>query len=377
MPAPSAHNEPKLITHVPAKRWEGYYSVLVGFKIGGKELVGKFLVDSGAPQSMISPTFLSNQGAFASWIEIPKAKAQRITWSGGSGVAVPAIIGEVKLGGVALPIHDFMIHDVDLFGSPESFSTCCDGILGSDFLRHYVVEFKPGKTAELNLYAREGYDRLDRFPLVEVSFNKNQDLVSDCTATAKGSNTQVRGLRWQTGSESALEFSHHSNAERGVQRWNLGCGPVTIAKNVSVSKKEQGASESVAMDAGMELLGRDQIIFDLEHGWIWFESSRIGFADRAKSIGPQLRIHFSGRGSIAEGSRHESRISSRGAQQSRSDDGGTILSLDSKSADGMDSWEVEQRLSGVYGTQVDIEWKTGKKTSKLAPLTVPPIAPSM
>jgi hypothetical protein len=53
----------------------------------------------------------------------------------------------------------------------------------------------------------------------------------------------------------------------------------------------------------------------------------------------------------------------------------TILSLDSKSVDEMDNWEVEQRLSGVYGGTVAVEWKTGKKTSKIAPLKLPLMSP--
>ena len=378
MEIPITMTNPQLVARAPAKRWGGLFSVLVTMNIGGQELVGKFLIDSGAPKSIISPTFLQNQGAFSSWIEIPKAKPARISWSGGSGVGTPAYVAEVKISGVVVPIHQFYIHETDFFGPPESFSTCCDGILGMDFLSQYAVEFRPGKTSAINLYARAGFHPPHPIPWVEESINAHEEIVSQCDAMAKSAGHERinDSLKWDTGSEMALEFNRSNpNAKKPGLRWLLNCGTTRLGENLQIASREQGGTATTSLDAGMELMARDQFFMDLGHGRIWFNPQGLALPIVQNHSGLNLEFNY------FDGERELKVIGIRKASPSEVlrkaglKVGDTVMSLDSKSVDEMDTWEVEQRLAGVYGDSVAVEWKTGKKSSKIAPMKLPIMSP--
>jgi hypothetical protein len=360
---------PKLLARAPAKRWGGVFSVRMGVYIGGKELLGQFLLDSRAPESIISPSFLTSQGASSSWIEVPNGRAQKIAWSGGSGIGVPAVIGVAKIGGMSIPNHRFFLHEADFFGPPESFGNCCDGVLGADFFRNFVVELRPGTTSEINLYAREGYRAPQGYPWVETSFDSHRELVSDCVASSPKGDESVRGLVWDTGSEEALETQSRLPKD---SLWNLFCSHTQMTNGIQISSKESGGGpQSEPLNAGMELLGRGTFILDLGHGRIWFAPNGLALPIVQNQSGLNLEYVF------VEGDRNLKVVSIKKGSTAESlhkeglRPGMTILSLDSKSADDMDTWEVEQRLSGVYGPKLNIEWKTGKKTSKIGPLALP------
>ena len=50
------------------------------------------------------------------------------------------------------------LFDSEFFAPPENPSSCCDGVLGADFLRRYVVEAcTPGPPAEIKLWPAENF----------------------------------------------------------------------------------------------------------------------------------------------------------------------------------------------------------------------------
>jgi hypothetical protein len=374
----------RLLARAPARRWGGLYSILVSMKIQGKVLVGKFLIDSGAPVSLISPSFLQNQGAQVSWVADPKLKPSKVYWSGGSGVGNPAYVGDVSVSGLPIENHRFYLHESDFFGPPESFSVCCDGILGSDFLRQYAVEFINGKGPEVNLYARDGFS--EDTPWVETHFNPGHEIISDCTATPRqGSAPVLRGVIWDTGNEEALEFNLPPSPQaRAVSRWDLNCGPAHIANRIQASVKEaQAMTDTMPLDVGVDLMARGPFTFDLGHGRIWFSPQGLALPIVQNHSGLNLEyIYYDGdRFLKVRGIKKKS--ASESLRKAGLKEGMTILTLDGKSTDDMDTWEVEQRLSGVYGDTVAVEWETGRtkvglhvvKKSKIAPISLPPIAP--
>jgi hypothetical protein len=125
----------------------------------------------------------------------------------------------------------------------------------------------------------------------------------------------------------------------------------------------------------MELMARDQFFMDFGHGRIWFNPQGLALPIVQNHSGLNLEFTY------VDAERELKVIGIRSASPAEAlrkaglEMGMTVLSLDSKSVDEMDTWEVEQRLSGFYGDSVAVEWKTGKKSSKIAPLKLPMMSP--
>ena len=134
-------------------------------------------------------------------------------------------------------------------------------------------------------------------------------------------------------------------------------------------------TNTTPLNAGMELMGRGEFTFDLGHGRLWFNPQGLVLPIVQNHSGLNLEFTY------YEGDRYLKIMGIRkdspadALRKAGLEIGATVLSLDSKSVDDMDTWEVEQRLSGVYGETVAVEWKTGKKSSKIAPIKLPLLAP--
>lgn len=153
---------PMPVARAPARRWDGLFSVRVGVEVLGRKLLGQFLVDSGAPVSVLSPAFLRGQGVLPALIEIPHRAPEPAHFSGstsifGGALARRATIDRARLSGLELPLREVLIHDTELFAPPENLASCCDGILGMDALRKFVIEFRPGTPQEIVLWPRQGF----------------------------------------------------------------------------------------------------------------------------------------------------------------------------------------------------------------------------
>ncbi len=359
------HESKTFLARAPAKRWNGAFSVRLNLELAGVVLDGQFLIDSQAKRSMISPSWLTSQGVIPSALEELGVPPQAIVWDSASGLARVAKITRMRLGDYELPLKEFLLVDTStLFEPPETAATCCDGVLGSDFLRLFSVEFKPGKPNEIVLYDRHGFQFSADTPWTEVSLNDRGEPVSACVETSR--QTRLQGALWDTGSETALDihFPWQKPAKRAGSRWNVSCPPLEVAKGVDASE-----TSNPATTIGMPILGRGDFTFDLSNGRLWFAKDAIAAPVPQNRTGLELNYVF------VRGDRALKVVAIRPRSPAASlikdglRIGALITQMDSKSAGDMDFWEVEQRLSGVYGEWVTLEWST-RRGLKIAPLRV-------
>jgi hypothetical protein len=170
----------KLLARAPARLWDGLYSVRLSIGAAGKTLNGRFLIDPAAKESVISPAWLESQGVFPLWVVVPNEPPARVTWSGewaGNGSLVPvANIESVSLSGLSLPLNRFLLKDTEFFTPPDYLASCCDGVLGLDFLKLFPTEFQSSSPAEVKVWPIENYRGPIDSKWVEVGEIKTQDL---------------------------------------------------------------------------------------------------------------------------------------------------------------------------------------------------------
>ena len=211
-------DEMKLLARAPVKIWDGLFSIRVGITIAGRKLDGRFLIDSGTGTSVVSPEFLEGQGILSAWIEVPDAPFRRVPWgangSSRGGLAPMAAVDLVTIGNYPLKLKEFAVFDTEFFAPPESPGSCCDGVLGTDFLRDYVVELRPGPPAEVKLWPAESFHLAtvgdaegatpQDFQWVETALTPAGEVVSSCIAHLDHG-FQLVGVRWDTGRENAMD----------------------------------------------------------------------------------------------------------------------------------------------------------------------------
>lgn len=359
----------KPLARAPARRWNGLFSVRLNVEVGAERLNGQFLIDSSARASTISPDWLEGQGILKAWIEAPASRLEKFTWSGGEGLARRAMVDGVEMSGLKLDQRDFLLVGSDFYGPPVHLTSCCDGILGVDFLRNHVVEFHPGLPTEIIVWPKEGFRPPANFgssTWFEVSLSRARELVSTCSLSADTDRTnRVQGAMWDTGSEAAAEVHvpWDSLVRKNVPNgWSLTCLGETVASGLSLdppaNPSQPGLKETYpAVNIGMPVLARGPFILDLPHGRIWFTQKSLAAKVRENRTGLELEyVSASGervlkvvgftRGSASEFLRKEGlRV------------GMPILRVNGKPAEEIDLWEVEQRLAGAYGERVSLEWE--------------------
>jgi hypothetical protein len=398
-------DESKLLARAPAKTWDGLFSVRLNLTIGARKLNGTFLIDSGSGTSIISPDFLNGQGILPAWIAVPGAPFRRIPWggsgvSGEGGLAPVVAVDRVELGNTQLELTEFALFDTEFFSQPDHPSSCCDGVLGSDFLRRYVVELAPGPPSEVKLWPAENFhvgpdtivyanNPVTGEPLppsepaenpvqwFEAALTPGGDPVSACIASRPGHAPSLAGVRWDTGRENALYVHLPWQAAARAGRptgWDIRCGPATeisIANDVPATfVKPDGTPESAAIRTrvpaftiGMELLSRGRVFFDLPHGRIWFPDRTSEAPLRRDRSGLVVQYEFiKSRGDaralivkdIKKGSPAEA-LRKRGLRP-----GMVISQIEKIDAENLDEWKVKRYFAGVYGERVYVQWKTPK-----------------
>jgi hypothetical protein len=304
-------SEPKLLARAPVRLWNGLYSIRADVKVAGKTLNGRFLIDSGATHSVLSPTWLENQGIHPIWVEQLDSGLVSLLWGGvwenHVHLARRGRIDGFVIGGLSIPLTEWFLLDTDFFGPPEHVGYCCDGVLGLDFLKLYPIEFSSKLPVELKIWSKEDFHWSVSVPWVEASIDNQGFLSSSCT----GSSTL-----------SAL-FLH---------------------------------TQSVTVD--------------LPHGRIWLSNQLPILGDPRKNSSG-LKLSFV----MAEGERTLKVVSLvRGSRAEKLWQGGlrvgTVVSqLDSIPVEDLDQWEVDRRLSGAYAETLSIQWKD-QRNLKMAPLQV-------
>ncbi|MGK5082164.1 retropepsin-like aspartic protease [Bdellovibrionota bacterium FG-1] len=386
--AGSPGDEVRLLARAPSKRWDGLFSIRGNVTIAGRKLNGRFLVDSGVGTSVLSPEWLENQGILPAWIEVPGAPPRRIPWGGSldapqGGLGPVGKVDQVEIGNFALSLREFALFDTDFFAPPDTASSCCDGVLGTDFLRRYVVELNPGPPAEVRLWPSEHFHLADSTDSqwLEEGMTPAGAPVSACWA--QSGDLRLGGVYWDTGREAALDVhvpwqksARAANAAHSSglsNQWDVRCGVnpnSPIAQGVPASFPVMDPYENKAIldkvpavSIGMALLGRGRVFLDFPHGRIWFPAKTSSEVIRENKTGLKLKFEmvkgkFDKRELLVRGLGHNPIVKSlvsRGLKK-----GMRIIRIDEIDADELDTWEVEQRLAGVYGEQVMLQWKTPK-----------------
>jgi hypothetical protein len=372
----------KVLARAPARRWNGMYSIRLTAHVGAtRALSGQFLIDTGAPKTIFSPEWLKGQGVLGAWIEIPRAAPERAVFSAGRGVARRASIDSIEFGGLKIGLGEVLLYETELFTPPENLASCCDGVIGMDVLRRYVLELRPGPPAEVVLWPREGF----RAPYADKSVWLESGLTPDlapvseaCTSSPIGAREEhsIGGLSWDTGNEGDLDvhLPWASKVKGRNEAWSVHCGDgVELTARVYPDVPKEGEaraanemllSRSPGATAGMALLGRGSVTFDFPHGRIWFPQPALELPVRENHTGLTLVFDY------AEGERVLKVASVRPNAlikpllQAGLQPGDQVLEVDKRPADEADLWEIDQRLGGAYGSSVELKWKSAGKVNQ-------------
>ncbi len=373
----------QLLARAPVKLWNGLFSVRLNLKIGDRILNGRFLIDSGARKSIISPTWLENQGIYSAFIQRSKVLSQHVTWSGQwpleGRLAPQAHVDAVEISGFKLPLYEFLISETDFFNSPNFIGSCCDGVLGVDFLKLFPIEFHSQAPAEIRIWPQKNFHWSEVTPWVEVSISENETLVSSCLLTSDtGLKKKVlRGVQWATGLDGSLWIHAPWQAElksNASKKGSLFCDSIGIAQNFLIQFPEilgesPLSTRMPAISIGMQLLSRGNFTFDLPHGRLWFSKEALGQGEHKNHSGLQveyilqagervLRVKEIQRGSPAYS------LVQKGLKV-----GSILTQIDQQAAEDLDLWEVNRRLAGDAGSIVSLQWRT-KVGLKMAPLVI-------
>ena len=384
-PLPPASTKQILLARAPARRWDALFSVRLNVLVGGKKLNGQFLIDSGARKSVISPTWLENQGVLPGLVEVTGVPPQHVTWGGQwsteRGLARLAMITDADMSGYPVPIKEFLLYDVDFFGPPETVGSCCDGILGIDFLQRATIEFRSVPPAELMVWRSEKFlPEKTGFQWVESAIMSRSEVVSS-SCTVHSETQEFKGLRWDTGSDTFLDLHlPWQKAAKTGKNWGLVCNSERLGKDIPVSfpkpeterefETDRGplSQKFPAADVGMGFLGRGSFVLDLPHGRVWLAKQSLDVPVRMNRSGLEVQYIFREGERVLIVEKLEKRTPADALFEAGLRPGMILTQVDSKPAEDMDLWEVEQRLAGVYGEMVTVQWNSKKGTSKIVPL---------
>ena len=398
----------QILARAPARLWNGLFSVRLNLTLAGKKLNGRFLIDSTAPRSVISPLWLESQGIYPAWILIPDAQPERVSWSGLWSDQMPLSrliqADQVELSGLKLPLQEFLLADTDFFSPPENLGSCCDGVLGVDFLRLYPIEFQSRSPAEIRVWPRDQFLWSADTPWIEVSETQEGNLISHCelfekldphaapasipesssknakasAVVSNGSELKARskliGVRWDTGIEHSLQihvpWQHSISARAKSHGLQIQCDAWMLAQGVQpqnaqppegVSPQGLLAQKYPAANLGMNLLGQSSFTLDLPHGRIWFERKSLPLALRKNQSGLILKFHQEDgeRQLRVEGVRPHSMMSSFSKSGLRP--GTVLMELNDTPADELDLWQVNRILAGTQGNLIKLKWRYQKQ----------------
>ena len=368
MEPPATEGPNQLVARSPARRWDGLFSIRAIIVAGDKKLDGKFLVDTESEQSLLSPDWLINQGLNPQLIAVANAPMEKINWGGENKLARKVEVEATYVGDARVPLTTYFVRQIDLFDTPDNVASCCDGVLGRNFLRNYAVEFKPGAPSEVLLWNPAGFHLGPEAIWVELSEVPEHGMSSDCAV--QSGKLSIPGVFWDTGSDIGMTIhSAWSKAARALKgSWDLQCGSETIVTHLERNLKMETlgkSSESLGMKnpgatLGMPVLGRGSVTIDLPHGRLWMAKSGLRAEIPVNRSGLNVKYVDEDGDRVLRVAELNSRSGSPAAELVRMGlkKGMRISEVDGKPAEDLDLWNVNQRLSGIYGNTVIIKWKT-------------------
>ena len=371
--APPAEPQLKVIARAPAKRVAGLYTLRLSVAFGDKTLNGRFLVDTGAESSLVSPQWLLAQGINPALVTVSGLAPTRVRWSGGSGWGKHAIAFETRLADLELPLKEFLLTNTQIFNPPEVASACCDGVLGADFLRNFAVEFEEGPPPSIVLYQRRGFSHGASVPWIEVGTLPSGFAVSSSCELVDPKGDSVSGVQWNSGERAAVEVHSPWLAKVRSSRegWTLQCHgekltdriPLSFPDGVTLGAEDPLAQKTPGVTVGMELLGRGNFTIDLSNGRLWYRKANLERGFLQNKSGLELTFIYGAEARrllrvarLREGSPAALQLASLGLKV-----GSEITDINGLAAAELDRWEVERKLSGSDGPKLSLKWKTGKR----------------
>ncbi|MBI3535320.1 MAG: hypothetical protein HY072_07530 [Deltaproteobacteria bacterium] len=371
-----------LLTRAPARRWGGRYSVRLTLDVSDKILVGQFLLDTGTQESIVSLLWLEGQGIPSELVLVKEVLPKKILWTFGTGVVQQGVVLRTHLSGYALFLKTFSLLDVELFGPPSFAAACCDGVLGMDFFKNYVVELDPRAPTEVKIWDKNGFSGGSDYFWIEVSQNNYGDFKSHCELTQN--KNKIYGARWDTGKEEAL-LIHSPWIKKDInyaENFALSCAKQVFASKIFQNNHDILIKKSISEDVkdsnftdqkypgitiGMGFLGRAPVIFDFPHGRIWFSKKHFELPVFNNESGLKLTYKLNknkDRELVVSSLQNKASVEKLGLTI-----GTKVIEMDLKSTLDMDQSEINDRLSGVYGDKVILKWKT-HNGYKIAPMMV-------
>lgn len=378
-PTPSVLKQ--LLSRAPAKRWgAGVFSVRLAVSALSRTLNGQFLVDSGAASSLVAPAWIEAQGFNRSLIVLPGLPPRSVSflgpWHRPGGLAPRVSLESVDLGGLPLALDDFAMTDTDFFDPPETLNSCCDGVLGTDFFQKFVVEVVPGPPPEIKVWTRESFHLGAEHLWVEAHLTPEGEIVSSCSLTPSGasgsSSTRAPvslGIRWDTGSEAALEVHAPFRSQIRPGPWDLSCDGQWIGRGLRARTTGGGGegpfrSSYPGATVGIQALARGPVVFDLPHGRVWFRKDTLLKPPVQNGTGVVVEYGgASGKRSLLVRSAGKTPATSSLRAQGFGV-GTEILEIQGKPADEMDSFDVEQLLAGSQDVELKFKTRNGGPVKK-------------
>lgn len=300
------------LARAPSRRWQGFFAVRMDVGVSDNSVLGQMLIDPATPRSILSPDWLRSQGMPPEWILIPEAQPERVRIEAGAeagetGLGKVTHVGRAIISDYRLSLSRFLLFETELFDEPEFAAPCCSGILGVDLLRRYVVEFRGGKPTEVNLWSAASYHPQSGYEWVEVRENAKGELTPICSARVK--------------------------AMPGAKK---------LCQDPRQALRQATAT----------------IVFDLPHGRVWYSPEELAAPEYKNNSGLNLEFTYIkgdrslvvrsiGKGTVAQ------QLEKKGLKK-----GMAVTEIDGLPSIDMDLWEINRRLSGVYGDVVNLQWKT-------------------
>jgi len=389
----------KTLARVPTRLWKGRPVVRATVDILGKRMTGQFLLDSSAPRTLVSPQFLISQGLNPQLAERPDLRPALHEWTGGKSAGPWLRMSELEIAGYRSRMDLIGLVDTELFTPPDFISTCCDGVLGRDFISAQPLAVFPAQDLKARsvtlIYEGYHFAPSPDWSWIEIAEKDTGFWSSECEwrgVSSRGKELRQAGVHWSTVS-AANEGSWGKEPAAAVGR--LECHGQEVAEGVALQEallltSEKRVSSRPSASVGLDLLGRGAFVFDIGHGRLWYTKNAWEHPE-AQLLQTQAGLHRSGgpavdiafdfardadvRKSPKSGLSLGDRIllitglnlktplgKSLAADGAHS--GSRVRSIDGKSSDEWDLWQVQERLKGRGGTRVELEIETRKSVLK-------------
>lgn len=344
------------LARVPLKRWDRQVTARVQLWQGGKALNGQFLVDPTAPQSIVSPAWLEGQGLPPDWVKVKERPATRVRTGGAIDDTTKSEwirVDGAELSGLKIPVTEFQVAEVELYGQPEATSECCDGVLGADLLTRYVVETRLDGLHELDLYDAEKYRPPTDWGSADLIWRNSQGWVSDCEwGTAPGSQ-----VTWNWTDQSLLTWPKAAPPKTSV---DLRCGQQLFG---SVPYARSGSTAS----AGFMAIDGRRLVWDFPQGRLRFPSQPHFYLDprpQPNRTGVKILYEFRSASRVA-------RIKSlkKGVLPGALV-GDEVVSVGGRATEKLAQWELDALLSAPGPKDLEVQWRS-KGLLKTALLHLP------